>query len=420
MQRSLSEWLTWQEALNPHEIDLGLERVRRVVERLALTRPATAVFAVGGTNGKGSTVGFIERLCAANGLSTAAYTSPHLVRYNERMRLNGNEVSDAWLIEQFEAVDEARGDTPLTFFEFGTLAALHGFSRSRVDTWILEIGLGGRLDAVNVIDPDISVVTTIALEHQEWLGDTIDLIAAEKGGILRQGCPAFYGDEPVPDGLRQTAKAIGAHLSCCGVEFEYTVDSGNTWSWRGATTALDALSQPGMVDSAQMRNVSLAMAAVEACGPDLLNRAAVEQALAAPRPPGRFQVIDRDRQWIVDVAHNPQAAGVLRRRLLDLGDDRPLTVVIGLLADKQVDGFVMELADLATRWLVCSADVARGCDAEELAEAIKLAGGQDVTAAGTPEQAFDAAWKISQPGERILVTGSFYIAGPALSWLGLY
>ena len=369
MQRSLSEWLTWQAALNPRAIDLGLERVHRVVDRLSLARPATAVFTVGGTNGKGSTVGFIERLCAANGLSTAAYTSPHLVHYNERMRLNGNEVSDAWLIEQFEAVDEARGDTPLTFFEFGTLAALHGFSRSKVDTWILEIGLGGRLDAVNVIDPDISVVTTIALEHQEWLGDTIDLIAAEKGGILRQGCPAFYGDEPVPDGFRQTAKAIGAHLSCCGVEFESTLDSGSTWNWRGLTMALDGLSRPRMADSAQMRNVSLAMAAVEACDPGLLNRSAVEQALAAPLPPGRFQIIDRDRQWIVDVAHNPQAAGVLRQRLLALDDHRPLTVVIGLLADKQVDGFVVELVDLATRWLVCSAEGARGRDAKELAEA---------------------------------------------------
>jgi len=420
MQRSLSEWLTWQAALNPHEIDLGLERVHRVVDRLSLTRPATAVFTVGGTNGKGSTVGFVERLCAANGLSTAAYTSPHLISYNERMRLDGNEVSDAWLIEQFEAVDEARGNTPLTFFEFGTLAALHGFSRSQVDIWILEVGLGGRLDAVNVIDPDISVVTTIALEHQEWLGDTIDLIAAEKAGILRPGCPAFYGDEPVPDGFRQAATAIGAKVSCCGVEFDYSLDSGSIWNWRGSATVLDGLSQPPQADPAQMRNISLAMAAVEACDPELLNRPAVEQALAAPRPPGRFQIIDRDRQWIVDVAHNPQAAGVLRQRLLALNDDRPLTVVIGLLADKQVDGFVLQLTDLVTRWLVCSADVARGHDAEELAAAISLAGGHDVTAVGTPEQALDAALAISHPGERVLVTGSFHIAGPALSWLGLY
>jgi len=420
MQRSLSEWLTWQAGLNPHAIELGLERVRGIADRLSLARPATAVFAVGGTNGKGSTVGFIERLCAANGLSTAAYTSPHLIRYNERMRLDGSEVSDAWLIEQFEAVDSARGKMPLTFFEFGTLAALHGFSQSRVDAWILEIGLGGRLDAVNVIDADISVVTTIALEHQEWLGESIDQIAVEKGGILRRGRPAFYGDEPVPDGFRQTAKAIGACLSCFGAGFEYALDNGDTWTWRGAATVLEGLSRPPLADSAQMRNISLAMAAIEACDPGLLSRSAVEQALAAPRPPGRFQVIDRERQWIVDVAHNPQAAGVLRQRLVDLEDDRPLTVVIGLLADKQVDGFVKQLADLADQWLVCSADVARGRNADELAEAIGLAGGRNVTAVGTPEQAFDVALTKTRPGERVLVTGSFHIAGPALRWLGLY
>jgi len=420
VQRSLSDWLSWQATLSPHDIELGLERVRRVVDHLSLDRPAAGVFVVGGSNGKGSTVGFIEQLCAANGLSTAAYTSPHLVRYNERMRLNGHEVADGWLIEQFEAVDAARGETPLTYFEFGTLAALLGFSQARVDTWILEVGLGGRLDAVNVIDPDISVVTTVALEHQEWLGDTIDAIAAEKAGILRRDRPAFYGDEPVPDGFRQAAKAIGAHVSYCGADFGYTQDNDDTWTWRGAATVLAGLPRTPLDDPAQMRNVSLGLAAVEACDPGLLNRSAVEQALAAPRPPGRFQVIDGDRQWIVDVAHNPQAAGILRQRLLDLDDYRPMTVVIGLLADKQVDGFVSQLADLADQWFVCSVDSARGRDAKELAAAICQAGGRSVTDAGTPEQAFAAALAASQPGERILVTGSFYVAGPALSWLGLY
>lgn len=420
MQRSLSDWLAWQATLNPHDIELGLERVRRVVDRLSLDKPSTGVFVVGGTNGKGSTVGFIEQLCAANGLSTAAYTSPHLVRYNERMRLNGNDVTDDWLIEQFEAVDNARGETPLTYFEFGTLAALRGFSQARVDTWILEIGLGGRLDAVNVIDPDISVVTTVAMEHQEWLGDTLDAIAAEKAGILRRDRPAFYGDEPVPDGFRQVANEIAPRLSCFGVDFGYTENNCGAWTWQGTSTVLAGLPRPPMADPAQMRNVSTGLAAVEACDPELLDRSAVERALAAPRPPGRFQVIERDRQWIVDVAHNPQAAGVLRQRLLNLNDHRPMTVVIGLLADKQVDGFVAQLADLADRWLVCVIDVARSRDAVELATAICRAGGRNVTVAGAPGRAFDAALAASRPDERILVTGSFYIAGPALSWLGLY
>ena len=420
MERTLSEWLAWQASLNPREIDLGLERVRQVANRLSLSRPAIGLITVGGSNGKGSTVGIIESLCAANDLSTAVYTSPHLVRYNERMRLDGDEVDDDWLIEQFAAVDEARGETPLTYFEFGTLAALRGFSQAQVDVWILEIGLGGRLDAVNVIDPDISVVTTVALEHQDWLGDTIDEIAAEKAGILRRDRPAFYGDEPVPDGFRQAARSIGADLSCFDVEFGYTTDDHGTWTWRGLGTKLEGLPRPPMADSAQLRNISLALAAVEACDPQLVKRSAVEQMLAAPRPPGRFQVIDRERQWIVDVAHNPQAAGVLRQRLLDLEGHSPMTVVIGLLADKQVDGFVAQLVDLADRWLVCSVDTPRSRDAVELAAAISQAGGRNVRVAGAPEEAFSEALASSRPGERILVTGSFYIVGPALSWLGLY
>ncbi len=420
MQKSLSDWLAWQATLSPHEIDLGLARVARVVDRLGIERPGGGVFVVGGTNGKGSTVAFIERLCAANELSTAVYTSPHLVRYNERMCVGGKEVSDDWLIEQFEAVDDARGDTPLTYFEFGTLAALRGFSRACVDVWVLEVGLGGRLDAVNVIDPDISVVTTVALEHQEWLGDTVDEIAAEKAGILRRDRPAFYGDEPVPDGFRQAANEIGARLSCFGVDFGYEINNRTAWTWRGGATVLADLPRPRLDDPAQMRNFSLGLAAVEAHDPALLQRPAVEQALAAPRLPGRFQIVERDRQWIVDVAHNPQAAGVLRQRLLALDDARPMTVVIGLLADKQVDDFVTQLADLAERWFVCSLDSTRGRDAGELAAAIGRASGCEATAVGTSEQTFAAARAASRPGERILVTGSFHIAGPALSWLGLY
>ena len=419
MQRSLSDWLAWQATLNPQDIELGLERVSRVVNRLQLDRPAKGVFIVGGTNGKGSTVGFIEQLCAANGLRTAVYTSPHLVRYNERMRLDGEEVTDQWLIQQFEAIDAARGDTPLTYFEFGTLAALCGFSAARADTWILEVGLGGRLDAVNVIDPDISVVTTVALDHQEWLGDTIDAIAAEKAGILRRGRPAFYGDAPVPAGFTRAAKDIGAHVSFYGVDFGYAADPDGTWAWHGASASLAGLPRVPLADPAQMRNVSLGLAAVEGYNARLLNRPAVERALAAPRPPGRFQVIDRDRQWIVDVAHNPQAASVLRERLAGL-DARPMTVVISLLADKQVDGFVAPLADLADRWFVCSVNSTRGRDATELAAAVRQAGARNVTATATPELAFDAAVAASNPGERVLVTGSFHVAGPALSWLGLY
>lgn len=416
MKKTLSQWLEWQATLNPKEIDLGLDRVRRVLDCLSVETPVKGIFTVGGTNGKGSTVAFIERLCAANGYSTAAYTSPHLVKYNERMRLDGTDVDDAWLIEQFEAVDAARGDTPLTYFEFGTLAALRGFSQEKVDTWILEVGLGGRLDAVNIIDPDVSVVTTIALDHQDWLGETIDSIAAEKAGILRRDRPAFFGDAPVPEGFSKTADDIGARLSCYDIDFGFA-RQGKQWTWWGTGTRLERLPLPQLSDPVQLQNNSVALAAVEAFNPDLLQRPAVERVLATHRLPGRFQIVENDRQWIIDVAHNPQAAELLRHRLFDLDDPRPMTVVIGLLEDKNAEGFVAPLIDLADRWLVCSVAAARGLDAAELAATIERVGGRDVTVVGPVEQFFDAALEASEPGERVLVTGSFHIAGPALSCL---
>ncbi len=419
MAKTLSDWLSWQATLHPAEIELGLDRVRAVADRLALERPSRGVFTVGGTNGKGTTVAFIERLCTANGLRTAAYTSPHLVRYNERMRLDGAAVDDAWLIEQFECVAAARGATPLTWFEFGTLAALNGFARAGADVWILEVGLGGRLDAVNVIDPDVSLVTTIALEHQQWLGDTIDAIAAEKAGILRSGRPAFFGDAPVPAGFESAVRRIGAHLSRAGADFGYAV-SGDGWSWRGRARGIENLPLPARADAPLLRNYSLGLAAVEALEPAWLNRRAVEAATTAVPPPGRFQVVDRDRRWIFDVAHNPQAAEVLRGRLLELNSPGPLTVVIGLLGDKQAEGFVAPLADLVARWFVCSVDGARGRVDSDLVHAIECIVGNRATAAGSVEQALDAARAASEPGGTVLVTGSFQVVGPALSWLGLY
>lgn len=419
MPKTLSEWLDWQATLHRAEIELGLDRVRAVADRLAPERPARGVFTVGGTNGKGTTVAFIERLCGANGLRTAAYTSPHLVRYNERMRLDGVAVDDAWLIEQFEYVESVRGAIPLTWFEFGTMAALNGFACAQVDVWILEVGLGGRLDAVNIVDPDVSLVTTVALEHQQWLGDTIDAIAAEKAGILRPGRPAFFGDEPVPAGFESAARRIGADLARAGVDFDYSV-SGDTWSWQGKSGEFDALPLPPRADAALLQNYSLGLAAVEALEPAWLSRPAVCTATTAPPPAGRFQVVDRDRRWIFDVAHNPQAAAVLRDRLVQLDSPGPLTVVVGMLGDKQADGFVAPLAGLVARWFVCGVDDARGSADTELIDAIERVAGMRAAAAGGVEQALAAAQAATEPGSAILVTGSFQVVGPALSWLGLY
>jgi dihydrofolate synthase/folylpolyglutamate synthase len=416
-RKSLAEWMQWQEGLNPHEIDLGLGRVRDVAARLTLTPPPGKVIAVAGTNGKGSVVGLTENLLAANGLKTCVYTSPHLVNYHERIRIAGIAIDDESLIQACEAVEAVRGDTALTFFEFGTLAALQAFSNFGGDVWILEVGLGGRLDAVNVIDPDISLITTVALDHQSWLGDTVEAIAHEKAGIMRPGRPAFFGDRPVPNSLRAYAKELGAILHCYGTDFRYLVGEQSSWGWRGADVELTGLSGIDATDDAQLKNASLALAAVESCDPALLSTEAVRAALSADRPAGRFQIFARDPEWVLDVAHNPQAAGVFRERLAHLPQASRTTMVIGMLADKQGGAFIQELKGVADDWIACTIDGPRGRSGADLVNEIEQMTGQSAELADTPAAGFRKALELTGCGGRILVCGSFRMVGPALSWL---
>jgi dihydrofolate synthase/folylpolyglutamate synthase len=422
-RKSLADWLLWQESLHPSEIDLGLERVAAVAARLPIAPPADSVFTIAGTNGKGSTAGFLESLMSAAGRTTGVYTSPHLVRYNERVRVNGQAVSDRQLVESFEAVESARGDVPLTYFEFGTLAALEIFSRAGCRVWILEVGLGGRLDAVNVVDPDYSLITTVALDHQEWLGATLEEIALEKAGILRAASPAFYGDRPCPAPIEDRARDLGTSLYCFGTDFTCEVGP-DAWTWQGRKRALRELPVPDLADDAQFHNLSLALAAIEEYDPGLLEKTLVSQALESARPPGRFQLVEHGQQWVLDVAHNPQAARVLGQRLRGLGDRPETTAVVGMLASKQADAFARELAGEVDHWVTCSVGDARAVNAEDLAATIArvacAAGDRTVETGGTPEEAFALAGRLTADGGRILVCGSFHVVGPALRWLGLY
>jgi dihydrofolate synthase/folylpolyglutamate synthase len=416
---SLDDWLRRQGALHPNAIELGLDRVRAVAERLRLARPPHGVFTVAGTNGKGSTVGLLAALLTTHGYRTAVYTSPHLVRYNERVRVAGVDATDAELIAAFEAVEAAREDVPLTYFEFGTLAALVHFVAAAADAWVLEVGLGGRLDAVNLIDPDVSLVTTVDLDHQDWLGDTIEAIAAEKAGIFRPGRPALYGDAPVPASLAAHAQAIAAPLRCLGQDFGFRRHASG-WDWWGGVTRLDGLSLPAPGDDAQLRNATLALAAAQSVDATLLARAAVEAALQAPRPPGRFQVLPGDCEWVLDVAHNPQAARILATRLAAL-PARPTTIVAGLLRDKDLDGVIGALDPLASRWIACGAGEAeRERSSADLAAALRHLTGRPVLDGGTVAQAMALAREEASPHGRVLVCGSFHVVGPALDWLGLY
>jgi dihydrofolate synthase/folylpolyglutamate synthase len=427
--RTVADWLRWQESLHARPIDLGLERVRVVLGRLGLKPPAGRVITVGGTNGKGTTITLLHDVLRAAGGEPGLYTSPHLVHYNERIRIGGRPVADVALTRSFERVESARGGVPLTYFEFGTLAALACFADAGCDTWLLEVGLGGRLDAVNVLDAAIALITTIGLDHQEWLGDSIEAIAAEKAGILRSGSLALYGDAPVPAAIRRRAVELGADLHVQGFDFRYARDAagGWTWSWPGSTGVqrIDGLLAPAHWTGAQFRNASLALAALSRLGdPPRLSAAFLNPVLLHSAPPGRFQVVRREHEWILDVAHNPQAAAVLRDQLATLpplpAGPGAVTVVLALLADKAIGGFVSELHHVAARWIVAGVDDPRASTEAQMREAMAGAGVSDLSWVGTPADAFEEARRLTPHGGRIVVCGSFRIVAPALQWLGLY
>jgi dihydrofolate synthase/folylpolyglutamate synthase len=419
-RRSLSEWLHWQESLYPRPIELRLDRVRAVVQRLGERRFAGPVFTVSGTNGKGSTVSLLDRFLQSGGRRTGVYTSPHLIAYNERIRVSGRAATDAELVAAFERVEAARGETPLTFFEFGTLAAFEVFATCGADVWVLEVGMGGRLDAVNVVDADFAIITTVSLDHQEYLGHTVEEIAAEKAGILRGGRPGFYGDWPVPDAVRRVAAERGAVLHCLGEQFDFT-PSRPGWAWRGREVVLENLAWPPAATAAQLRNISVALAALEQYDPALVAGVdAVNAIVADARPPGRFHILRRDREWILDVAHNPQAAGTLRAQLHTLTPATDATVVIGILGDKNLDAFADQLGDIAHRWIACTVDDARARTGDDIARRLLEIGMKEVKSADSPEAALALAREETAPGGRIIVCGSFRLVGPALRWLGIY
>jgi len=419
-QRSLQEWLHWQESLHPRWIDLDLGRVRAVFDRLCVVRPAGPVFTVAGTNGKGSTVALLEAFLLAAGRRPGAYTSPHLLAYNERVRIAGVAVADAALLAAFGRIEAVRADTPLTFFEYGTLAALVAFQAAGCDSWVLEVGMGGRLDAVNIIDADCALITTVDLDHQEFLGDTREKIAAEKAGVMRPGRPVFYGDEAVPAAILGAAAGCGARLRRLGAGFSFTA-SRPCWSWQGEQARLEGLVYPPGGTPAQLRNISLVLAAIEQYDPALIGDVvAVNALILRARPPGRFQVVRREHEWVLDVAHNPQAAATLRAQLETLPPAADTTVVIGLLGDKSLDGFLAPLGPLASRWVACSVEDPRARDGASIAAALRESGAAEVIAAGSVADALARARSLAPAGGRIVVCGSFRVVGPALQWLGLY
>ena len=416
--RSLVDWLRWQESLHPAKIDLGLERIARVAERLHLAPAAARVLTVAGTNGKGSTVHFADVALRATGLRTGVYTSPHLVRYNERVRVNGSLASDAELVAAFEAIEQARGSDSLTYFEFGTLAAAWLFSRAELDVWILEVGLGGRLDAVNAFEPDAGLITTVALDHQHWLGDDVETIAAEKAGIMRPGKPALFGDWPVPRAIENMAGELGAELGLFGRDFGYRRRP-QSWTWWTKRRRISGLSYPAPADDAQLRNASLALAGLEALHDGWPTDEMVLASVQAGPPAGRFQRLQRDHEWVLDVAHNPQAAAVLATRLADLPPVSSTTVLLAVLGGKDLSGIAAALDADVDQWIVVGLDGPRARSANAIAEELAATVNGRILIGDGVEGGLCLAEREAPPGSRIVVCGSFQLVGPALDWLGL-
>lgn len=413
----LEQWLEWQQSAHPSAIDLGLERVARVLGRTGWGGLRQPVITVGGTNGKGSCVALLDAMLRAGGYRVGTFTSPHLVDYRERIRLDGRWVSEASLVAAFERIADALGDDSLTFFEFNTLAALLVFETAAPDVVVLEVGLGGRLDAVNVVDPDVSVIVSVGLDHMEYLGPDLESIGREKAGIFRAGRAAVVGMPAPPASLRDVARTIGARLRVRGEQFDALQHDDGRWSYRDATGALDALPPPALPGVAQVGNAAVALAALRELEARLpLSAQAIGRGLGAVTLPGRFQRIPADAgfEWVLDVAHNPDAAQVLAANLARYPVPGRNIAVCGMLADKDVAAILAIMGGCFEQWFAVGTDGPRGLTDVALA-ARGAAAGIAMTPSGTVCAAMRAAASDARAGDRIVVFGSFHTVGPALS-----
>jgi dihydrofolate synthase/folylpolyglutamate synthase len=420
---SLSDWLAWLETLSPTEINLGLDRVQELLARLNLT-PPDHVLLIAGTNGKGSSVHMTDALLGAAGFRTGAYTSPHVSRYNERIAVAGKTASDAEIIAAFRTVNALREDIELTYFEFGTLAAAVIFAAAKLDVWILEVGLGGRLDATNAIEPTASLITNISLDHCDWLGNDVETIAIEKAGVMRAEIPTVYGDASVPDTILRQAKASGAQLLRAGVDYDLDVLADGQWNWRGPSESFNSLQPPGLSGDFQIANAAAVLALLDAAGlmtgidANLINQVLPGLSLA-----GRSQKLtvpglgSDSNEWLIDVAHNPAAAQFLAESLAALDNPAKRIAIVGVLDDKDIGGIIGPLTDHVDQWIAITADSHRAVPSDELAGQIANLTGRACLIAGSIEDATEFARRESSENDRILVTGSFFTVAPVLDQL---
>ena len=414
--KTLQEWLDFCERLHPVTIDMGLERVREVADRLAL-RFSCPVITVAGTNGKGSTCAMLEAILLEAGYRTGVYTSPHLVHFEERCRLSGQSASSEALAEAFAAVDAARGEVSLTYFEFSTLAILWLMARANLDAVILEVGLGGRLDAVNIVDADCAVITSIDLDHMAILGHDRETIGREKAGIMRAGRPVVVSDPVPPQSVVDHAQALGADLWRFGRDFNFSGDK-QQWSWAGRGRRYSGMAYPALRGANQLVNASGVLAALDALRSRIpVTAQAVRNGLAMVELPGRFQIVPGQPVLVLDVAHNPHSVAALAENLDAMGFYPTTHAVLGAMADKDLQPMLQRMGPLVDRWYFTDLPLPRAATAAQLQQAWQAQNSRkDVSASvhPDPQSALQAAVAAADPADRIIVFGSFYTVGGVL------
>jgi len=416
---NLQAWLDWQAGRSPKAVQLGLGRVREIWSRLGSPDLAAPIISIAGTNGKGSSAAFAEAILQAAGYRTACYSSPHLLRYNERIRLDAEPVGDDAICAAFDRIDRASGDLRPTYFEFGTLAALCLFAEARPDAVILEVGLGGRLDAVNLVDADLALITCIGLDHQDWLGDDLESIGREKAGILRSGRPAVFSGRQMPRSIREEAAHVGAHLLVAGEDFR-VIHGTHAWDLSAGRLLRRALPLPRLRGTAQIDNAAGVLVALDCLSDQLpIDQQAVRSGLLNACLPGRFEVRPGRPTWVLDVAHNPQAATELAMQLDNLGGQGRRIALCGTLDDKDAAGIATALAQQFDAWcLVDLSDHPRGRSAQDLAERVRpMLGDLRVEVAAGVETSLQHLAETAAAGDTVVVFGSFLTVAAAIAWL---
>ena len=417
MKKNLQEWLSWQESLSSKDINLGLDRIKRVFDRLEFIRPKK-IITVAGTNGKGSVVSILESILITQGFRVGSYTSPHMHKYNERIKVNCNPVSNNKIIEAFEKIESVRCNEPLTYFEFGTLAALDILSNSCIDYLILEVGLGGRLDAVNVIDPDGSIITNISLDHMDWLGDNREKIGYEKAGIMRHNIPTVYGEMDPPNSIKDTALDKGADLILLGEDYIYENSLNGLWSWQGRYNRRGNLDSSYIKGSHQVKNVSAVLSLLESINyKELPSEKIINIAMQGIHLEGRLdQRFYLERNWLFDVAHNHDSARILGD-FLSKQEFRRCIFIFGIMSDKDIHKVIDEIAEYATHWFIPKLEITRSIEPDDLKKIIVEKNIGSCSMNNSVAQSMNMAVKATSKDDLIVITGSFYIVSPALYYL---